>query len=120
MFSSKHLFSALFMLVANLSMVLGQYSISAPTLEVPIGRKFTVSWTSGNGVNDPQNLDICLNTDTEFLHLASIARNNAASGSVDVVVDDSILPGTYTLGLRFPGCSFLMAQQFNDFVVTSP
>ncbi|KAH9482064.1 hypothetical protein JR316_0004159 [Psilocybe cubensis] len=94
--------------------------MSVPSLTVEIGQEFTVSWTSSNDCSEPQDVDICLNTDTVFIPVGSISRNNTISGTVDITLNSTIPPDTYTLGIRFPGCSFLLAQEFDDFVVVSP
>ncbi|KAF8163844.1 hypothetical protein B0H34DRAFT_795488 [Crassisporium funariophilum] len=119
MLTLQRLCVAFFLLLLNYNAVRA-FTISVPSLEVAIGHKFGVSWTSTS--NDPQAVDICLNTAdaTQFIPVGSIQRANASSGTVDIVIDDSILPSTYTLGIRFPGCSFLLAAEFDDFVVVQP
>ncbi|PPQ92877.1 hypothetical protein CVT25_009764 [Psilocybe cyanescens] len=112
---------AIFLLLLNYKAVLAQFTISVPSLEVAIGQKFPVSWTCDTSeFSEPQAVDICLNTDTEFIPIGSIQRNDLLTGTVNITLDDTIFPTTYTLGIRFPGCSFLLAAEFNDFVVVSP
>ncbi|KDR68297.1 hypothetical protein GALMADRAFT_1049899 [Galerina marginata CBS 339.88] len=96
------------------------YTLSVPSLKVAVGQTFPLSWTSMS--DDLENVDVCLNdiNNIQFLRIGSIQRSNALEGKVDVTVNKTIVPGTYTLGIRFPGCAFLFAQDFNDFVVTAP
>ncbi|PPQ79316.1 hypothetical protein CVT25_002572 [Psilocybe cyanescens] len=118
MSSLQRLWITLFLLLLKYNTVYASFGISVASLEEPIGHKFAVSWTATAA--DPQNVDICVSTDTEFLPIGSIQRNDQLAGSVNVVIDDSISPSTYLLGIRFTGCSFLLASVFDDFVVTSP
>ncbi|KIM43236.1 hypothetical protein M413DRAFT_444041 [Hebeloma cylindrosporum] len=118
MLTLQRLCVAIFLLFLNYNAVLASFGISVESLEVPIGRKFAVLWTSTT--DQPQAVDICLNTDTEFIPIGSIQRNDLLAGSVNITLDDSISPSTYTLGIRFPGCSFLLAAEFNNFVVVPP
>ncbi|KAF8153447.1 hypothetical protein B0H34DRAFT_677573 [Crassisporium funariophilum] len=84
------------------------FTISVSNLEVAIGHKLGVSWTSAS--KDPQ----------AFFPVGSIQRENASSGAVDIAVDDSIRPSTYTLGIRFPGCFVLLAAESNNILVLQP
>ncbi|KDR84639.1 hypothetical protein GALMADRAFT_237521 [Galerina marginata CBS 339.88] len=118
MLALQRLCVATFLLLLNCSAVLAQFTISVPSLEVAIGQKFPVSWTASS--DEPQAVDICISTDTEFIHVGSIQRDDLLAGTVNVTLDDTIFPTTYTLGIRFPGCSFLLAAEFDDFVVVSP
>ncbi|PPQ82179.1 hypothetical protein CVT25_015102, partial [Psilocybe cyanescens] len=102
MFTLQRLCFALFVLLLNYNAVYAQFEISVGSLEVAIGHKFAISWTASS--DEPQDVDICLNTDTEFIPVGSIQRNNLLAGSVNITLDDSIVPTTYTLGIRFPGC----------------
>ncbi|KAF8799500.1 hypothetical protein BYT27DRAFT_7263803 [Phlegmacium glaucopus] len=113
----QRLCAAILLLLLKYNEVLA-YTLSVPSDTVAVGQTFVLSWTSSS--NDLQDVDICLNTNTEFLRIGSIQRSNQLEGMVDVTVNKSITPGTYTLGIRAPGCSFLFAQHFNDFVVTAP
>lgn len=81
---------ALFVLLLNYNAVYAQFEISVASLEVAIGHKFAVSWTASS--DEPQDVDICLDTDTEFIPVGSIQRNNLLAGSVNITLDDSIVP----------------------------
>jgi len=91
----------------NFNAVLAQFELSVASLEVAIGQKFTATWTMGDGFSEPDSIDICLNNAdaTQFIPVASITRNGATSGAVNITLDDTIFPTTYLLGIRFPGCS---------------
>lgn len=83
----------IFLLLLNFEAVLAQFTISVPSLEVAIGQKFPVSWTcASNDSNEPQAVDICLNTDTEFIPIGSIQRNDLLAGTVNITLDDTIFP----------------------------
>jgi hypothetical protein len=56
----------IFLLLLNYNAVLAQFTISVPSLEVAISQTFPVSWTAIS--DEPRAADICLNTDTEFIH----------------------------------------------------
>ncbi|KAF8956590.1 hypothetical protein BDZ97DRAFT_1851052 [Flammula alnicola] len=118
MLTLQRLCVAIFLLLLNFNVVLAAFEMSVPSLQVAIGHKFGVSWTSTS--DEPQAVDICLNTDTDFIPVGSIQRSDLLQGTVNITLDDTIVPATYTLGIRFPGCSFLLAAEFFDFVVVSP
>jgi hypothetical protein len=79
-----------FLLLLNYNAVLAQFTISVPSLKVAIGHKFPVSWTATG--DEPQAVDICLNTDTEFIPVGSIQRNDFLAGTVNITLDDAIFP----------------------------
>ena len=84
--------AVIFLLLLNYNVVLASFGISVASLEVAIGHKFAVSWTSSTDLNQPQAVDICLNTDTEFIPIGSIQRNGLLAGAVNVTLDDTISP----------------------------
>ena len=81
---------AIFLLLLNYNAVLAQFTISVPSLEVAIGQTFPVSWTATN--DEPQAVDICLNTDTEFIPVGSIQRDDLLAGTVNITLADTISP----------------------------
>ncbi|KAF8077584.1 hypothetical protein FPV67DRAFT_1770 [Lyophyllum atratum] len=103
MLALQRLWVSICLLLLTCNAVLA-FEMSVPSLKVAIGQKFAVSWTSTS--TDPQTVDICLNTDTEFIPVGSIQRSDLLQGAVNITLDDTIFPTTYTLGIRFPGCSY--------------
>ena len=81
---------AIFLLLLNYNAVLAQFTISVPSLEVAIGQTFPVSWTATS--DEPQAVDICLNTDTEFIPVGSIQRDDLLAGAVNITLADTISP----------------------------
>jgi len=81
---------AISLLLLNYNAVLAQFTISVPSLEVAIGQTFPVSWTATS--DEPQAVDICLNTDTEFIPVGSIQRNDLLAGTVNITLADTISP----------------------------
>ena len=81
---------AIFLLLLNYNAVLAQFTISVPSLEVAIGQTFPVSWTATS--DEPQAVDICLNTDSEFIAVGSIQRDDLLAGTVNITLADTISP----------------------------
>ncbi|KDR65925.1 hypothetical protein GALMADRAFT_259986 [Galerina marginata CBS 339.88] len=113
----QHLCVAILLLLLKYHEVLA-FTVSVASNTASIGQTFSLSWTAIT--NDPQDADVCLSTNTEFLRIGTIHRANTFAGKVDVTVGSNISPGTYLLGIRVTGCAFLIGRDPDpNFVVTA-